>query len=61
MVYYELIKITINILGLAEVIINMVMHYYRVPESIITDQGLLLILKFWFLLYYFSKIKKSYL
>ena len=28
MIYYKLVKITINTLGLAKVIINMIMRYY---------------------------------
>ncbi len=46
MVYYELIKVTIDTLGLAEVIINMIVHYHGVPESIVTDQSSLFISKF---------------
>ena len=61
MVYYKLVKVIINILGLAKVIINVIVHYYKVPELIIIDQGLLFIIKFWFSLCYFLKIKKSYL
>ena len=49
----------INALGLAEVIINVVIYYHRVLESIIMDRGLLFILKFWSLLCYFLKIKKK--
>lgn len=37
MIYYEQIKITINILGLIEVIINMVMQYYSLLNSIVTN------------------------
>ncbi len=57
MIYYESVKVTIDILGLAKVIINMVMRYYRVLESIIINQDLLLISKFWSLLCYFLKMK----
>ena len=59
MVYYELVKVTINVLGLAKVIIDMIMHYHRVPKSIVMDQGLLFTSKFWSLLYYFLRIKKK--
>ncbi len=52
MIYYKPIKVIINGLGLAKVIINMVVYHYRVPESIVINQGLLFILKFWFLLCY---------
>ena len=46
MIYYELVKIMIDISGLAKVIINMVIHHYSIFESIVIDQGLLFILKF---------------
>ncbi len=59
MIYYELVKITIDALGLAEVIIDVVMRHYRVLESIVTDQDLLFISKFWSLLCYFLGIKKK--
>ena len=61
MIYYELVKTTIDTLNLAKVIIYLVVYYYKNLETIITNQGLLFILKFWSLLYYFFKIKKSYL
>ena len=51
----------IDILGLAEVIIDITVRYHSIYKSIVTDQGLLFISKFWFLLYYFLKIKKNYL
>ena len=59
MVYYKLIKVIINVLDLVEVIINMVVHYHRVLESIVMDQGLLFTSKFWSLLFYFLEIKKK--
>ena len=49
----------INVSGLAEVIINIVIHYRGIPKSIITDRGLLFISKFWSLLCYFLRIKKK--
>ena len=61
MVYYVSVKVTINVSGLAEVIINVIMCHHGVLESIVVDQGLLFISKFWSLLYYFLGIKKSYL
>ena len=59
MIYYELIKVMINILGLAKVIINVIVQHHRVPEFIVIDSGLLFISKFWSLLYHFLKIKKN--
>ena len=57
--HYKLVKITINILGLAEVIINIVVLHYGLPNSIITNQGSLFTSKFWSLLYHFLDIKKK--
>ena len=36
-VYYKLVKVTIDAPGLAEVIINVVVRHHRVSESIVTD------------------------
>ncbi len=44
--YYELVKVTINAPSLAEVIIDVVVRYHRVPDSIVTDRGLLFTSKF---------------
>ncbi len=59
MVYYEPVKVIINVPGLAEVIINVVMRHHGVSESIIINRGLLFISKFWSSLYYFLGIKKK--
>ncbi len=59
MVYYEPVKVTIDISGLAEVIIDMVVCHHGFAKSIITDQGLLFTSKFWSLLCYFLGIKKK--
>ncbi len=59
MVYYVLVKVTINASGLAEVIINMVVHHHGVPESIVTDQGSFFTSKFWSSLCYFLGIKRK--
>ncbi len=45
-VYYELVKVTIDAPGLAEVIINVVVHHQGVSKSIVTDRGLLFTSKF---------------
>ncbi len=58
-VHYKLVEITIDIYGLAEVIINMVVCYPGVPGLVVIDQSLLFILKFKFLLYHFLGIKKK--
>ncbi len=59
MVYYKPVKVIIDAPGLVKVIINVVMHYHGVPESIVTDQGLLFTSKFWSLLYYFLGIQRK--
>ena len=59
MVYYVPVKVTIDIPGLAKVIINVIAYYYRVLKSIVTNQGSFFISKFGFLLYYFLKIKQK--
>ena len=61
MVYYIPVKVMINTLGLAEVIINVIIHHHGVPESIMTDQSLFFTFQFRSSLYYFLEIKKSYL
>ena len=59
MIYYEPVKVTINTFGLAKVIMNIIVYYYGILKSIITNRGLLFTSKFWFLLYYFLKIKNK--
>ena len=58
MVYYKSVKITINISGLAEVIINMLIYHHGFLDSIVTNQGSFFTLKFWSLLCYFFSIKR---
>ncbi len=59
MIYHELVKIIINILGLVKVIIYTVICHHKVQESIIIDQDLLFTSKFWSSLCYFLGIKKK--
>ena len=59
MVHYELMKITINILGLAEVFINVVIWHHGLLDSIITDQSSLFTSKFRSSLCYFLEIKRK--
>lgn len=54
---YEPVKVTIDVSGLAEVIIDIVMCHYNISKSIIMDQSLLFTSNFWFSLYYFLDIK----
>ena len=46
MLYYKPVKFTIDALGLAEGIIDMVVRYHGVSELIVMDQGLLFTSKF---------------
>ena len=59
MIYYVPVKVMIDILGLAKVSINVIVHHHGIPESIMTDQRLFFISKFWFLLWYFLGIKRK--
>ena len=58
MVHYKLVKITFNVLGLVEVIINVVVCHHGLPDLIVTDWGSLFTSKFWLLLCYFFDIKQ---
>ena len=58
MVHYEPVKITIDAPGLAKVIIDVVVRYHGLPDSIITDWSSLFTSKFWSSLCYFLGIKR---
>ena len=53
------VKIIINALDLAKIIINVVIRYYNLPDSIVTNEWLLFISKFWLLLFYLLSIKRE--
>ena len=57
MVINKLEKVIIDILGLAEVIIHVVVQHHSFSNSIMTHRGSLFNLKFGLLLYYFVGIK----
>ena len=57
MVYYESVTVTINVPGLATVILDVEVWYHNLFDSIVSNRGLLFISKFWLLLSYFLKIK----
>ena len=59
-IHYKLVKVTINTTKLVEVIIDVMVWYYNLPNSILIDRGAIFISKFWSLLYYFFDIKKEY-
>ena len=46
MVHYKLVKVTINILGLADIIIDVVVQHLSLPDFIINDCGANFISKF---------------
>ena len=58
MVHYKLVKVTIDALGLAKVIIDVVVQHHGLPDFIISDRGAIFTSKFWSLLCYFSDIKR---
>ena len=59
MVYYEPVKVIINTLGLAKIILDVVIRYHGLFNSIVSDQGSVFTSKFWLLLCYFFKIKQK--
>ena len=59
MVHHKPIKVIINALGLAKVILDVVVWHYGLPDLIMTDKGLLFTSKFWLLLCYFLGIKQK--
>ena len=58
MVNYKPVKVIIDALGLAAVIIDVVVRHHGLPDSIVTNQGLLFTSKFWSSLCYFLSIKR---
>ena len=57
MIYYELVKIIIDALGLIEIIIDMIICHYSLAYSIVTNKDSFFTSKFWSLLCYFLDIK----
>ena len=57
--HYKLVKVTIDTLGLAEVIPDVVVWHHGLPDSIMSDKGSLFTLKFWSSLCYFLGIKQK--
>ena len=56
-VHYEPVKVNIDALELAEVIIDMVVRHYGLPDSIVTNRGSVFTSKFWPSLCYFLGVK----
>ena len=59
MMHYERVKVTINAAGLTEVIIDIVMRYYSLSNSIISNQKAIFTSRFWSSLYYSLDIKQQ--
>lgn len=59
MIYYELVKVTINIFTLAKIIINIVVEHYSFPDLIVINQDLHYNSNFWLSLYYYLGIKRK--
>ena len=57
MMHYEPIKVIIDTPGLAKVIIDVVVRYHCLSDSIISDRKAIFTSKFWFSLCYFLGIK----
>ncbi len=58
MVHYEPVKVAIDTLGLAEVILDVVIRHHDLPNSIVSDRGSVFTSKFWSSLCYFLGIKQ---
>ena len=59
MMHYKPIQVIINALRLAEVILDVVIRHYGLPDFIIGDCGAIFISKFWFSLCYILGIKRQ--
>ena len=57
MVHYKLVKVTINVPGLAEVILDVVVRHFGLPDSIVSDRGSFFTSMFWSSFCYFLEIK----
>lgn len=57
MVYYKPIFTILNAEQLAEILIETVIKYHGLSDSIITDKGLLFTLKFWSSFCYYLNVK----
>ena len=57
MVYYEPVKVTMDASGLAEVIFDVVVRHYGLPDLIVSNKGLLFSFKLLSLLCSFLGIK----
>ncbi len=58
MVYYKPVLTTLDADQLADILIEAVIKYHGLPDSIVTDRGSLLTTKFWSSLCYYLNIKR---
>ena len=58
MVHYKPVKVTIDVSGLAKVIIDVVVWHHGLPDSILTDRGSFFTSKFWSSLCCFLGVKR---
>ena len=59
MIHYKPVKVIINASSLVEVIIKIIVQYYGLINSIMSDCGSVFTLKFWSSLCYFFGIKQK--
>lgn len=59
LIYYKPVKVTIDTSALAEVITKMLVWYYGLLNSIVSNWSLIFTSKFWFSLCYFLEIKRK--
>lgn len=59
MVYYNFVKAIIHASSLTKLIINIVLRYHSLRNSIITNRELIFTFEFWLLLCYFFGIKQK--
>ena len=58
-IYYKPVQTTITAATLAKIILNVVIWYHGLPQSIISNCNLVFMFKFWSSLYYLLSIKRS--
>ncbi len=58
MVYYEPVLTTLDAEQLAKVLVEAVIKYHGLPDSIVTNRGSLFTSKFWLCLCYYLNIKR---
>ena len=57
-IYYKLVKVIIDVSSLTEIIIDVVVKHYSLPDSIVINRGSLFTSKFWSLLCYYLGMKQ---